>query len=214
MLSCWQYWDATNVPGSALSQWLVGIDVEHGLDGFSFPTFLKQNFNGQEAADLYQAVHPHTLEDLAEQGSASWRSELSPMSIPWKPSLQSIVSRLQGACRTSCPLTSGLRRLSGMVTPRLLPLSKLRLNGLMPKIILATLVNVVVEVESQYGLVVWSSAQKCPPTLATDSYPLRLIVVPGRKSNGTSLRLCTWKQRDSEVGTCHLYPLGYLDRIG
>ena len=68
MLSCWQYWDATSVPGSALSQWLVGIDVEHGPDGFSSPTFLKQNFNGQEAADLYQAVHLHTLEDLAEQG--------------------------------------------------------------------------------------------------------------------------------------------------
>ena len=39
MLSCWQYWDATSVPGSALSQWLVGIDVEHGPDGFSSPTF-------------------------------------------------------------------------------------------------------------------------------------------------------------------------------
>ena len=140
MLSCWQHWDATSVPNSALSQWLVGIDVEHGPDGFSSPTFLKQNFNGKEAADLYQAVHLHTLEDLAEQGpytprsSASWRSESSPMSIPWKPSLQSIFSRLQGTCRTSSPLTSGLRRLSGMVTPRLLPLSKLRLNGLMPKL--------------------------------------------------------------------------------
>ena len=68
------------------------------------------------------------------RSSASWRSESSPMSIPWKPSLQSIFSRLQGTCRTSSPLTSGLRRLSGMVTPRLLPLSKLRLNGLMPKL--------------------------------------------------------------------------------
>ena len=68
MLSCWQQWDATSVPNSALSQWLVGIDVEHGPDGRSSPTFLKQNFNGQEAADLYQAVHLHTLEDLAEQG--------------------------------------------------------------------------------------------------------------------------------------------------
>ena len=42
--------------------------VEHGPDGRSSPTFLKQAFNGQEAADLYQAVHLHTLEDLAEQG--------------------------------------------------------------------------------------------------------------------------------------------------
>ena len=66
MLSCWQQWDPTSVPGSALSQWLVGIDVEHGP--VSSPTYLKQNFNVQEAADLYQAVHLHTLEDLAEHG--------------------------------------------------------------------------------------------------------------------------------------------------
>ena len=55
-----------HVPGSALSQWLVGIDVDSGPDGCSSPTFLKQNFDVQEAADLYQAVHLHTLEDLAE----------------------------------------------------------------------------------------------------------------------------------------------------
>ena len=68
MLSCWQQWDPTGVPSSALSRWLVGIDVEYGPDGRSSPTFLKQNFNVQEAADLYQAVHLHTLEDLAEHG--------------------------------------------------------------------------------------------------------------------------------------------------
>ena len=57
------------------------------------------------------------------------------------------------------------------MTPRLLPLSKRRLNGLMPKF----------EAESQHGVVVWSSAQKCPPTFSTDSYPLQLIVLPGEE---------------------------------
>ena len=33
MLSSWQQWDPTGVPNSALSQWLVGIDVEYGPDG-------------------------------------------------------------------------------------------------------------------------------------------------------------------------------------
>ena len=117
MLSCWQQWDATSVPNSALSQWLVGIDVEHGPDGRSSPTFLKQNFNGQEAADLYQAVHLHTLEDLAEQG-------------PY------------------------------------------------PKVI------------SQLAL-----------RIITYEYPLEAILAIYFLSNGTSLRLCMWKQRDSEVGT-------------
>ena len=49
------------------------------------------------------------------------------------------------------------------------------------KIILATLENVVVEAESQHGVVVWSSAQNCPPTIPTDSYPLQLIVLPGEE---------------------------------
>ena len=47
---------------------LVGIDVDSGPDGRNSPTFLKQNFDVQEAADLYQAVHLHTLEDLGENG--------------------------------------------------------------------------------------------------------------------------------------------------
>ena len=68
MLSCWQQWDADGVPGSALSQWLVGIDVDSGPDGRNSPTYLKQNFDAQEAADLYRAVHLHTLEDLGENG--------------------------------------------------------------------------------------------------------------------------------------------------
>ena len=63
MLSCWQQWDAAGVPGAALSQWLVGIDVDSGPDGRNSPTFLKQNFDVQEAA-----VHLHTLEDLVENG--------------------------------------------------------------------------------------------------------------------------------------------------
>ena len=68
LLSCWQQWDPTGVPSTALSRWLVGIDVDYGPDGRSSPTFLKQSFRVQEAADLYQAVHLHALEDLAENG--------------------------------------------------------------------------------------------------------------------------------------------------
>ena len=120
MLSCWQQWDPTSVPGSALSQWLVGIEVEHGPDGLDSPTYLKQNFNVQEAADLYQAVHLGTMEDLFAtflrrmaltlKSSANLRSGSLPMSTPWVPSLQFIFSLSQGICRTSSPLTSGLRQ--------------------------------------------------------------------------------------------------------
>ena len=47
------------------------------------------------------------------------------------------------------------------------------------KTILAKLENVVAEAESQ--LVVWSSAQDCPHAIPTNSYPLKLIVVPGEE---------------------------------
>ena len=33
MLSCWQQWDTTAAPSSALSQWLVVIEVDYGPDG-------------------------------------------------------------------------------------------------------------------------------------------------------------------------------------
>ena len=66
MLSCWQQWDAAGVPGSALSQWLIGIDVDAGPDGRNSPTFVKQNFDAQEAAALYQDAHLHTMEDLGD----------------------------------------------------------------------------------------------------------------------------------------------------
>ena len=64
LLSCWQQWDPTGVQGSALSHWLVGLDVEHGPDGLDSPTFLKQNFDVQEAVHLYQEAQLGPVEDL------------------------------------------------------------------------------------------------------------------------------------------------------
>ena len=45
LLSCWQQCNPADVQGSALSHWLVGVDVEQGPDGIDSPTFLKQNFD-------------------------------------------------------------------------------------------------------------------------------------------------------------------------
>ena len=45
--------------------------------------------------------------------------------------------------------------------------------------LLAPLENVVVEAESKQGVVVWSSAQKDPPAIPTDSFPLHLAVLTG-----------------------------------
>ena len=191
MLSCWQQWDATSVPNSALSQWLVGIEVEHGPDGRSSPTFLKQNFNGQEAADLYQAVHLHTLEDLAEQGPyPKVISQFALRIITYEYPLEAILAihflSVTGHLPDKFPHDQWIEAVRWHGDTKIAAIIHTEAEWADAKIILATLENVVVEAESQHGVVVWSSAQNC---------------YLGRKSNGTSLRRCMWKQRDSEVGT-------------
>ena len=69
LLSCWQQWNPAEVQGSALSHWLVGVDVEHGPDGIDSPTFLKQNFDVLEAVHLYQEAQLGPLEDLFDVNS-------------------------------------------------------------------------------------------------------------------------------------------------
>ena len=184
--SCWQQWDATSVPNSALSQWLVGIDVEHGPDGCSSPTFLKQNFNGQEAADLYQAVHLHTLEDLAEQGPyPKVISQLALRIITYEYPLEAILAiyflSATGHLPDKFPHDQWIEAVRWHGDTKIAAIIQTEAEWADAKIILATLENVVVEAESQHGVVVWSSAQKCPPTFSTDSYPLQLIVLPGEE---------------------------------
>ena len=67
------------------------------------------------------------------KSSASLHWESSPMSTHWKPSLQSTIFQLQGICQPSSPMTSGMKRSGGMVTPNLLPLSRMKQSWQMPK---------------------------------------------------------------------------------
>ena len=67
-------------------------------DGRHSATFLKQNFDVQEAADLHQAVYLHILEDLVENDPHS--KVISQLALTiisyeyhWKPSLQSTISQ-------------------------------------------------------------------------------------------------------------------------
>ena len=61
ILSCCSNGIQLESGGSALSQWLVGVEVD-GPDGLETPTFLKPNFAVQEAVHLYKEV----LEDLSD----------------------------------------------------------------------------------------------------------------------------------------------------
>ena len=167
-------------------KWLVGIDVEHGPDGRSFPTFLKQNFNGQEAADLYQAVHLHTLEDLAEQGPyPKVISQFALRIITYEYPLEAILAiyflSVTGHLPDKFPHDQWIEAVRWHGDTKIAAIIHTEAEWADAKIILATLENVVVEAESQHGVVVWSSAQNCPPTIPTDSYPLQLIVLPGEE---------------------------------
>ena len=179
MLSCWQQWDPTSVSSSALSQWLVGIDVEYGPDGHSSPTFLKQNFNAQEAADLYQAVHLHTLEDLVEHGP--YPKVISQLyEYPLEAILAIYFLSVTGHVPDKFPHDQWIEAVRWHGDTKIAAIIHTEAEWTDAKIILATLENVVVEAESQHGVVVWSSAQDCP-SIPTNSYPLQLIVLPGEE---------------------------------
>ena len=76
------------------------------------------------------------------------------------------------------------------------------------KTLLATLENIVVEAESKQGAVVWSSAQTDPPAPPTDAFLSSSLCQLGVRSNGTSLRPCMWKRRDSGVGISRILSSG------
>ena len=184
LLSGWQQWDPTSVPGSALSQWLVGIDVEHGPDGRSSPTHLKQNINVQEAADLYQAVHLHTLEDLAEHGpDPKVISQFALRIIIYEYPLDAILAihflSVTGHLPDKFPHDQWIEAVRWHGDTKIAAIIHTEAEWADAKIILSTLEKVVVEAESKHGVVVWSSAQNGLPTIPTDSCPLQLIVLPG-----------------------------------
>ena len=185
MLSCWQQWDTTAAPSSALSQWLVDIEVDYGPDGQLSPT-LKPSFNIQEAADLYQAAHLHTLEALAENGPYSQViSQLALRILTYEYPREAIQAiyflSATGYLPDKFPHDQWIEAVRWHGDTKIAAVIQTEAEWADAKTILAKLENVVVEAESQHGVVVWSSAQDCPHAIPTNSYPLKLIVVPGEE---------------------------------
>ena len=86
-----------------------------------------------------------------------------------------------------------------MVTPRLLPLSILMLNGQMPKLYLQLWRMWWLKLNPSMGW--WCGRvhrMALQPSRLTPILSSSLCYL-GRKSNGTSLRPCMWKQRDSGI---------------
>ena len=176
----------TAAPSSALSQWLVDIEVDYGPDGQLSPTYLKPSFNIQEAADLYQAAHLHTLEALAEDGPYSQViSQLALRILTYEYPREAIQAidflSATGHLPDKFPHDQWIEAVRWHGDTKIAAEIQTEAQWADAKTIMAKLENVVVEAESQHGVVVWSSAQDCPHAIPTNSYPLRLIVVPGEE---------------------------------
>ena len=154
--------------------------MDSGPDGRNSPTYLKQNFDVQEAADLYQAVHLHTLQDLGENGPyPKVISQLALRIITYEYPLEAILAiyylSATGYLPAKFPHDQWNEAVRWHGDTKLAATIQNEAEWADAKIILSKLENVVVEAESQHGVVVWSSTQN-------DSYPLQLIVVPGEET--------------------------------
>ena len=185
LLSCWQQWDPTGVQGSALSQWLVGVEVEHGPDGLDSPTFLKQNFDVQEAVHLYKEAHLGPLEDLFDvngpypEGINQLALRISTYEYPLCALLAVYFLPATGHMPAKFPTDQWIKAVQWHGDSKVVAVVNTEAEWADAKTLLAPLENVVVEAESKQGAVVWSSAQKDPPAIPADSLPLKLVVLTG-----------------------------------
>ena len=160
LLSCWQQWDPTSVPGSALSQWLVGIEVEHGPDGLDSPTYLKQNFNVQEAADLYQDVHLGTVEDLFAangpypEGISQLALRITTHEYPLGALLAIYFLSATGHMPDKFPTDQWIEAVRWHGDTKIAAIVHTEAEWADAKTLLARLENVVVEAESKQGAMV------------------------------------------------------------
>ena len=133
------------------------------MDSFS-PTYLKPSFNIQEAADLYQAAHLHTLEALAEDGPCSQViSQLALRILTYEYPREAIQAiyflSATGHLPDKFPHDQWIEAVRWHGDTKIAAEIQTEAQWADAKTIMAKLENVVAEAESQHGVVVWSSAQ-------------------------------------------------------
>ena len=130
---------------------------------------MKQNFNVQEAADLYQAAHLGTLEDLFAANGLYPEviSELALRIITYEYPLDAILAiyflSVTGHMPDKFPTDQWIEAVRWHGDTKIAATVHTDAEWADAKTLLATLENVVVEAESKQGAVVWSSAQNSPP---------------------------------------------------
>ena len=128
---------------------------------------MKQNFDAQEAAALYQDAHLHTMEDLGDNGLyPNVISQLALRILTYEYPLEAILAIYYLCYRVPHDQWNEAVRWYG--DTKLAATIQNEAEFADAKIILSKLEKVVVEAESRQGVVVWSSTQKCPTTIPWD----------------------------------------------
>ena len=184
LLSCWQQWNPAEVQGSALSHWLVGVDMEQGPDGIDSPTFLKQNFDVLEAVQLYQEAQLGPLEELFDvnspypEGINQLALRISTYEYPLGALLAIYFLSVTGHMTPRFALDHWIKAVQWHGDSKVAAVVNTMDEWVDAQKLLTPLENIVVEAESTQGTVVWSSTQKDHPAIPEGSLPLKLVVRP------------------------------------
>ena len=189
--------------GSALSHWLVGVDVEQGPDGIDSPTFLKQNFDVLEAVHLYQEAQLGPFEDLFvvnspyPEGINQLALRISTYEYPLGALLAIYFLSATGHMPSKFPLDHWIKAVQWHGDSKVAAFVNTEDEWADAQTLLTPLENIVVEAELKQGAVVWSSTQKdhpaiqrrmpLPSTLSLSSFPPSIEDKVGRLVGVTEL---------------------------
>ena len=189
ILSCWCHWDPTEVAGSALSRWLVGVEVERGPDGIGSPTFLKHSFDALDAANLYREAQLGELEELlaVNRPDPHGMNQLALRICTYEYSVVSLraihLLSVSGYMMPGFPMEQWAQavRWHGESKVVALVTSLQEWDSFQQLISVGSLDNIEVEAESAQGAIVWTSSQKDHPPVLGGAFPLRIVVKPDKE---------------------------------
>lgn len=164
LLSCWQRWEHAGMPGSALSEWLVDVDVEQGPEGSSSPTHVLKSFSVVEAVQLYQESHLDTLEVFGENSPYSAEVSLLVIRVctheyPLASLLALQFLAATGHLTSKFPYQQWINAVRWHGDSKVAVVLRTVDQWRDALVLLGTLENIVVEATSPQGVVVWTSSQ-------------------------------------------------------
>ena len=146
---------------------------------------LKQNFDVQEAVQLYQEAKLGVLEELFDlngpypEGINHLALRICAYEYPLGALLAVYFLSATGHMPAKFPHDHWIKAVQWHGDLKVVAVVNTEAEWNDARTLLTPLENVVVEAESKQGTVVWSSAQKDPAAISIDSFPLKLMVLTG-----------------------------------